>query len=96
MNAMRTADAPRPRAVQLLATCLVDHLYPRVGLAVADVLERAGIEVVVPDGQTCCGQPAFNAGCQDDARMMARVLPVPPGPVVVAWLLPPLQNVHTS
>src|SRR5918993_1156491 len=52
---MRRADAPRPRAVQLLATCLVDHLYPRVGLAVADVLERAGLEVVVPEGQTCCG-----------------------------------------
>ena len=65
---MRRADAPRPRAVQLLATCLVDHLYPRVGLAAADVLERAGLEVVVPEGQTCCGQPAFNAGCQDDAR----------------------------
>ena len=40
---MRRADASGPRAVQLLATCLVDHLYPRVGLAVADVLERAGL-----------------------------------------------------
>ena len=84
---MRRADAPRPRAVQLLATCLVDHLYPRVGLAVADVLERAGLEVVVPEGQTCCGQPAFNAGCQDDARVMARhtvdVLTRTDAPVVV-------------
>jgi len=73
--------------VQLLATCLVDHLYPRVGLAVADVLERAGVEVVVPQGQTCCGQPAFNAGCQDDARVMARhtveVLTRTDAPVVV-------------
>ena len=73
--------------MQLLATCLVDHLYPRVGLAVADVLERAGLEVVVPEGQTCCGQPAFNAGCQDDARAMARhtvdVLTRSDAPVVV-------------
>jgi L-lactate dehydrogenase complex protein LldE len=69
---MRRTDAPPPRAVQLLVTCLVDHLYPRVGLAAAEVLERAGIEVLVPDGQTCCGQPAFNAGCHDDARRMAR------------------------
>jgi L-lactate dehydrogenase complex protein LldE len=69
---MPNADVPRPRAVQLLVTCLVDHLYPRVGLAAADDLERAGLEVLVPEGQTCCGQPAFNAGCHDDARSMAR------------------------
>ena len=83
---MPTADA-RPRAVQLLATCLVDHFYPRVGLAVADILERAGLEVTVPERQTCCGQPAFNAGCQDDARVMARhtvdVLTRSEAPVVV-------------
>ena len=58
--------------MQLLVTCLVDHFYPRAGLATADILERAGLEVLVPDGQTCCGQPAFNAGSQDDARLMAR------------------------
>jgi L-lactate dehydrogenase complex protein LldE len=69
---MRRADAPTPRAVQLLATCLVDHLYPKVGLAVAHILTRAGLEVLVPEGQTCCGQPAFNAGSHAEARMMAR------------------------
>jgi L-lactate dehydrogenase complex protein LldE len=36
------------------------------------VLERQGCEVSCPAGQTCCGQPAFNAGCCDDARAMAR------------------------
>jgi L-lactate dehydrogenase complex protein LldE len=69
---MSRADAPRPGAVQLLVTCLVDHFYPRVGLAAADLLERAGVEVLVPEGQTCCGQPAFNAGSHPDARVMAR------------------------
>jgi L-lactate dehydrogenase complex protein LldE len=73
--------------VQLLATCLVDHLYPQVGLAVADILERAGLAVAVAEGQTCCGQPAFNAGCQDAARVMARhtvdVLSRSDAPVVV-------------
>lgn len=58
--------------VQLLATCLVDTLFPRVGLAAAAVLERLGCEVTVPDGQTCCGQPAFNGGFEDRAREMAR------------------------
>ena len=75
------------RRVQLLATCLVDQLFPRVGFAVATVLERAGVEVVVPPGQTCCGQPAFNAGFTDEARSMARhtidVLSREDAPVVV-------------
>jgi L-lactate dehydrogenase complex protein LldE len=76
-----------PHSVQLLATCLVDQFYPHVGLAVADVLERAGLDVEVPAGQTCCGQPAFNAGHQGEARLMARhtldVLSQSEAPVVV-------------
>jgi L-lactate dehydrogenase complex protein LldE len=56
-------------------------------MAVARVLERLGFEVVVPDGLTCCGQPAYNAGFQDDARIVARhtlrVLAATDGPIVV-------------
>jgi L-lactate dehydrogenase complex protein LldE len=51
---------------------MVDQLYPDVGLAAVELLERFGAEVVFPDAQTCCGQPAFNAGYRDDARAMAR------------------------
>src|SRR5215208_34228 len=84
---MRRADAPSPRAVQLLVTCLVDHLYPRVGIAVADILARAGLEVLVPEGQTCCGQPAFNAGSHAEAQKMLRhtvdVLTRSEAPVIV-------------
>ncbi|HXE79462.1 MAG TPA: (Fe-S)-binding protein [Vicinamibacterales bacterium] len=73
--------------VQLLATCLVDQLFPRVGLAAAAVLERCGVQVTVPPGQTCCGQPALNAGFTDEARRMARhtidVLAADDAPVVV-------------
>jgi L-lactate dehydrogenase complex protein LldE len=58
--------------VQLFATCLVDSIAPQVGLATAAVLERLGCDVHVPEGQTCCGQPAFNAGFDDAARDMAR------------------------
>lgn len=64
----------RPTRVQLLVTCLVDTLYPDVGFAVVSVLERLGVAVEVPSGQTCCGQPAFNAGSWDEARAMARHL----------------------
>ncbi len=64
----------RPSRVQLLVTCLVDSIYPQVGFAVVEVLERLGITVEVPAGQTCCGQPAFNSGGWDEARAMARHL----------------------
>jgi L-lactate dehydrogenase complex protein LldE len=58
--------------VSLFVTCLVDQLFPRVGLAMADVLERAGCRVDFPESQTCCGQPAFNSGYHDEARRVAR------------------------
>lgn len=60
------------RRVQLLVTCLIDALAPEVGECVVEVLERAGVEVKVPQGQTCCGQPAFNGGFWDEARAMAK------------------------
>ena len=57
--------------VSLFVTCVVDQLFPKVGIAVADVLERAGCAVEFPEGQTCCGQPAFNSGYRDEARQVA-------------------------
>ena len=48
--------------VALFYTCLVDAMRPSVGLATIDLLEAAGCEVVVPEAQTCCGQPAWNSG----------------------------------
>jgi len=63
----------RPR-VGLLVTCLVDLVRPRVGLAAVKLLERAGCEVTVPRAQTCCGQPAWNAGADLHAKDIARRL----------------------
>ena len=62
----------RPTRVSLLVTCLVDRFFPDTGMAVVDVLERLGLHVDCPDAQTCCGQPAFNAGYLDQARALAR------------------------
>ncbi len=59
------------RRVSLFVTCIVDQLFPKVGIAVADVLERVGFEVHFPEDQTCCGQPAFNSGYRDEARKVA-------------------------
>ncbi|MCI0521193.1 MAG: (Fe-S)-binding protein [Chloroflexi bacterium] len=76
-----------PPTVQLFITCILDTLYPETGEAVARVLERAGVSVACPPGQTCCGQPAFNAGMRAEARHMAEhiieVFEKAPGDVVI-------------
>jgi L-lactate dehydrogenase complex protein LldE len=61
-----------PLRVSLFVTCIVDHLFPDVGMAMADVLERAGCKVDFPEAQTCCGQPAFNSGYHEETRQVAR------------------------
>jgi len=61
-----------PARVSLFVTCVVDQLFPKVGMAVVDVLERLGFRVDFPERQTCCGQPAFNTGYRDEARQVAR------------------------
>ncbi len=62
--------------VSIFITCLVDQFYPEIGQAMLAVFDRAGIEYELPRGQTCCGQPAFNSGCPDEARRVARRLVV--------------------
>ena len=58
--------------VGLLVTCLVDLMRPRIGFAVIKLIEAAGCEVVVPQGQTCCGQPGYNSGDRQSALALAR------------------------
>jgi L-lactate dehydrogenase complex protein LldE len=76
-----------PDTVQLFVTCIIDTLYPETGEAVVRVLQKAGVNVSFPPGQTCCGQPAFNAGLRKEARRMAiqtiRAFQDFPGPIVV-------------
>ncbi len=73
--------------VQLFITCLVDTFFPEVGLAMVDVLRRAGLDVDLPRDQTCCGQPTFNAGLRADARKIAehtiRVFEATEGDIVI-------------
>lgn len=58
--------------VSLFVTCIIDQLFPQVGTAAVEVLERAGCRVDFPEDQTCCGQPAFNSGFREEARQVAR------------------------
>lgn len=75
------------QTIQLFITCLIDSLRPQVGEAVVQVLNRAGVRVEFPPGQTCCGQPAYNAGMRSEARKTAehtiQVFEAVPGPVVI-------------
>ena len=54
--------------VQLFVPCFVDQLYPQVAFNIVKVLEKAGCKVSYNSNQTCCGQPAFNAGFWGEAR----------------------------
>lgn len=54
--------------VQIFVPCFVDQLYPQTAMNMVKVLEKAGCEVSYNPNQTCCGQPAFNAGFWDEAR----------------------------
>lgn len=57
--------------VGLFVTCLVDLMRPRIGFAALKLLESAGCEVVVPEAQTCCGQPGYNSGDRPAAQALA-------------------------
>jgi len=69
----KTREYPEtPGRVYFFGTCLIDLFYPEAGLAGIELIRREGVEVVFPQGQTCCGQPAWNSGYRDQARQVAR------------------------
>ncbi len=61
-----------PLKVVLFSTCLVDYNDPAVGRAAVQVLEHCGVEVVVPQGQACCGMPFLDGGDIDAAAVKIR------------------------
>jgi L-lactate dehydrogenase complex protein LldE len=54
--------------VQIFIPCFVDQLYPQTAFNMVKLLEKAGCTVRYNTDQTCCGQPAFNAGFRNDAK----------------------------
>ncbi|HRN49044.1 MAG TPA: (Fe-S)-binding protein, partial [Niabella sp.] len=54
--------------VQIFIPCFVDQLYPETAFNMIKVLEKFGCNVQYNTQQTCCGQPAFNAGFWEDAK----------------------------
>ncbi|MCK9175322.1 MAG: (Fe-S)-binding protein [Desulforhopalus sp.] len=61
----------KPEKVTLFIQCLVDTVFPETGAAMVTVLESLGLKLDCPANQTCCGQPAFNAGHTREARAAA-------------------------
>ena len=57
--------------VQLFVPCFVDQLYPSTAFNVVKLLETAGCNVTYNSSQTCCGQPAYNAGFVKEAKAVA-------------------------
>lgn len=57
--------------VHLFIPCFVDQLYPQSAWNMVKILDKLGCEVVYNETQTCCGQPAFNAGFQDNCKSVA-------------------------
>ena len=56
----------------LFVPCYVDLINPEVGVSMVRVLRKLGVDLIYSEGQTCCGQPAFNSGFFDEARTVAR------------------------
>lgn len=62
----------RPQKVYYFGTCLIDLCYPQAGMAGIELIQREGVEVLFPQQQSCCGQPAYNSGFPEEARKVAR------------------------
>ncbi len=60
-----------PITVDIFIPCFVDQLAPQIGFNMVKVLEKVGCRVHYNPNQSCCGQPAFNAGYFDNAREVA-------------------------
>lgn len=60
--------------IALFPGCLVDMMYPEVGMAAVHVLERLGCHVTLPQEQVCCGQPLTNSGFGKKAKPMMKHL----------------------
>ena len=63
---------PSAETIDLFIPCLVEEVYPEIGIASVELLERLGFTVNCDSSVFCCGQPAFNSGCAEQARAVAR------------------------
>lgn len=62
----------KPEKVYLFGTCIINDVYPETGISTIRLLRKEGVKVVFPQSQSCCGQPAYNSGFPDQAKIVAR------------------------
>ena len=70
-TAPRIYPQERPTDVYLFGTCVLDLFDPEAGVSAVELLEREGIRVHYPQGQSCCGQPAYTSGFPAEAKQVA-------------------------
>jgi L-lactate dehydrogenase complex protein LldE len=58
--------------VQIFIPCFIDQLFPDTAFNMIKVLEKAGCKVHYNEEQTCCGQPAFNAGFREESKIVCK------------------------
>ena len=64
-------DTKMPINVHLFIPCFIDQLFPQVGIATVNILRQLGCNLIYPEEQTCCGQPAFNSGYWKESAALA-------------------------
>src|SRR6201981_2429595 len=64
---------PERMRIGLFIPCYIDIIYPEVGVAALQLLERFGLNVGYPLNQTCCGQPMSNSGDERNAAAAERL-----------------------
>ena len=64
---------PQNMKIGLFIPCYIDLVYPEVGIATLQLLERFGLNVGYPLNQTCCGQPMSNSGDEKNAQPAERL-----------------------
>ncbi len=57
--------------ISVFIPCFIDQLFPSVGISVVRIFEKLGHKIEFDESLVCCGQPAFNTGCWDEARSIA-------------------------
>jgi L-lactate dehydrogenase complex protein LldE len=65
--------SPKEMTIGLFVSCYIDLVYPKVGIATLEILEKFGLNVHYPLTQTCCGQPMSNSGDQINAKAAERL-----------------------
>lgn len=72
MNDKKNIADVKGKKASLFVTCLIDMLFPQIGISTVKILRHLGVNVDFPMQQTCCGQPAFNAGYRKDTTSVAK------------------------